>query len=194
MCTTTPRCRRSQHRSTSGWHSWPRPIRPSRRSIDGEGDEHRWYVRLRGEEKEHITVWLTLGQRTLRYEAYVMPAPEENVAQVYEMALAPQREVGRRPLRDRRGGCAVPARRTAARRGVRRRGRSRGRVDLRVLRAELPFADPPGLRQPLRQLTSAESFTMKFPVRRTRRASLSVPGGWCSSGNVVAPSAPAPCD
>jgi Putative bacterial sensory transduction regulator len=52
-----------------------------------EGDEHRWYVRLRGEEKEHITVWLTLGQRTLRYEAYVMPAPQENVAQVYELAL-----------------------------------------------------------------------------------------------------------
>ena len=52
-----------------------------------DGDEHRWYVRLRGDEKDHITVWLTLGQRTLRYEAYVMPAPEENVAQVYEMAL-----------------------------------------------------------------------------------------------------------
>ena len=52
-----------------------------------EGDEHRWYVRLRGEEKEHITVWLTLGQRTLQYEAYVMPAPEENVAKVYEMVL-----------------------------------------------------------------------------------------------------------
>ena len=52
-----------------------------------EGDDHRWYVRLRGEEKEHITVWLTLGQRTLRYEAYVMPAPQENVAQVYELAL-----------------------------------------------------------------------------------------------------------
>ena len=47
----------------------------------------RWYVRLRGEEKDHITVWLMLGQRTLRYEAYVMPAPEENIAAVYEVAL-----------------------------------------------------------------------------------------------------------
>lgn len=52
-----------------------------------DGDPHRWYVRLRGDVKEHITVWLALGQRTLRYEAYVMPAPEENIAQVYEMAL-----------------------------------------------------------------------------------------------------------
>ena len=40
-----------------------------------------------GEDKDHITIWLTLGQRTLRYEAYVMPAPEENHAAVYEMAL-----------------------------------------------------------------------------------------------------------
>jgi hypothetical protein len=53
----------------------------------GDGDEPRWYVRMAGEEKDHITVWITLGQRTLRYEAYVMPAPEENAAAVYEMAL-----------------------------------------------------------------------------------------------------------
>jgi hypothetical protein len=53
----------------------------------GEGDELRWYVRMRGEHKDHTTIWLTLGQRTLRYEAYVMPAPEENVAAVYEQAL-----------------------------------------------------------------------------------------------------------
>ena len=57
------------------------------RGEPGEGNEPRWYVRLRGEEKEHITVWLTLGQRTLRYEAYVMPAPQEHVAEVYESAL-----------------------------------------------------------------------------------------------------------
>jgi len=52
-----------------------------------ESNEPRWYVRLRGEAKEHITIWLTLGQRTLRYEAYVLPAPQENVATVYEHAL-----------------------------------------------------------------------------------------------------------
>jgi hypothetical protein len=53
----------------------------------GEGPELRWYVRMRGEEKEYTTVWLTLGQRTLRYEAYVMPAPEENAQQLYENVL-----------------------------------------------------------------------------------------------------------
>ena len=53
----------------------------------GELDEHRWYVRMRGEEKEFTTVWLTLGQRTLRYETYVMPHPEENAEALWEHLL-----------------------------------------------------------------------------------------------------------
>lgn len=52
-----------------------------------EGDEIRWYVRMCGEEKEFTTIWLTLGQRTLRYETYVMPAPEENAEHLYESVL-----------------------------------------------------------------------------------------------------------
>ena len=42
---------------------------------------------MRGEDKDVTTVWLTLGQRTLQYETYVMPAPEENAAQLYEHVL-----------------------------------------------------------------------------------------------------------
>lgn len=53
----------------------------------GEVDEYRWYVRMRGVEKEFTTIWLTLGQRTLRYETYVMPAPEENASMLYESLL-----------------------------------------------------------------------------------------------------------
>jgi hypothetical protein len=49
--------------------------------------EPRWYVRMVGEDKDVITVWLTLGQRTLRYETYVMPAPAENQSAVMEMLL-----------------------------------------------------------------------------------------------------------
>lgn len=49
--------------------------------------ERRWYVRLAGEEKDHITIWFTLGQRTLRYEVYVLPMPPENAAAVFELAL-----------------------------------------------------------------------------------------------------------
>jgi len=50
-------------------------------------DEIRWFVRMRGEEKDFTTVWLTLGQRTLRYETYVMPAPEENAERLHEHVL-----------------------------------------------------------------------------------------------------------
>ena len=53
----------------------------------GDVDEYRWYVRMRGVEKEFTTIWLTLGQRTLRYETYVMPAPEENASLLYESLL-----------------------------------------------------------------------------------------------------------
>ena len=49
--------------------------------------EPRWYIRMRGDDKDFITVWLTLGQRTLRYETYVMPAPEENAGQVADLLL-----------------------------------------------------------------------------------------------------------
>lgn len=50
-------------------------------------DGVRWYVRMRGDDKEFTTVWLTLGQRMLRYETYVMPAPEENDGELYEHLL-----------------------------------------------------------------------------------------------------------
>jgi len=53
----------------------------------GEPGERRWYVRLDGEEKTNFSVWLTLGQRTLSFETYFMPAPEENRAECFEYLL-----------------------------------------------------------------------------------------------------------
>ena len=42
----------------------------------------QWYLRFAGEEKDAITVWATLNQRTLHTEVQVMPAPEENAEAV----------------------------------------------------------------------------------------------------------------
>ena len=57
-------------------------------AVDRSTDQEiRWYVRMSGLEKEFTTVWLTLGQRTLRFETYVMPAPEENSQVLYESLL-----------------------------------------------------------------------------------------------------------
>lgn len=52
-----------------------------------ESGERRWFVRVRGEQKDVFSIWFTLGQRTLHYETYVMPAPEENHERFYEHLL-----------------------------------------------------------------------------------------------------------
>jgi len=54
---------------------------------DVESGERRWFVRVHGEEKDVFTIWFHLRQRTLHYETYVMPAPEENPAALYEHLL-----------------------------------------------------------------------------------------------------------
>jgi hypothetical protein len=50
-------------------------------------DLRRWYVRVTGEEKDVFSIWYSLRQRTLHFETYVMPAPEENHAEFYEHLL-----------------------------------------------------------------------------------------------------------
>jgi hypothetical protein len=80
-------------RRIDAWADGLLDANPSIAAIDrGTSDdtalgEPRWYIRMRGEDKDFITVWLTLGQRTLRYETYVMPAPEENASQVADLLL-----------------------------------------------------------------------------------------------------------
>lgn len=71
-----------------GWLAAQLEANPVVSAVDhGEPGERRWYVRLAGEEKSSFTIWFTLGQRTLHYETYVMPAPEENHAAFYEHLL-----------------------------------------------------------------------------------------------------------
>ena len=71
-----------------GWLAEQLAENPAVAAVDhGEPGERRWYVRFRGEQKETFTVWFTLGQRTLHYETYVMPAPIENLAEFYEHLL-----------------------------------------------------------------------------------------------------------
>lgn len=53
---------------------------------DDRGHYH-WSIRLRGEEKDVIALWLTLRQRTVHFESQVMPAPEENLEALYRFLL-----------------------------------------------------------------------------------------------------------
>jgi hypothetical protein len=54
---------------------------------DEESGERRWFVRVLGEQKDVFTIWFHLRQRTLHYETYVMPAPEENEGALYQHLL-----------------------------------------------------------------------------------------------------------
>jgi Putative bacterial sensory transduction regulator len=54
---------------------------------DVDSGERRWFVRVHGEQKDVFTIWFHLRQRSLHYETYVMPAPEENAGQLYEHLL-----------------------------------------------------------------------------------------------------------
>ena len=71
-------------------------VAAERQEVTDRTASHRWYLRFKGEEKDFITVWLTLGQRTLHHEAQFMPAPEENAEAVYQYLL----RRNARPLRD----------------------------------------------------------------------------------------------
>ena len=56
-------------------------------AVDRQPEAGRWYLRLRGDEKDFVTVWLTVRQRTLHHEAQVMPAPEVNIEATFEYLL-----------------------------------------------------------------------------------------------------------
>ncbi|MGH8981470.1 MAG: YbjN domain-containing protein [Acidimicrobiales bacterium] len=58
-------------------------VAAERQEVTDRTASNRWYLRFRGEEKDYITVWLTLRQRTLHHEAQFMPAPEEHPAEVF---------------------------------------------------------------------------------------------------------------
>ena len=59
----------------------------------GDPGERRWYVRVNGETKDVYTVWFTLRQRSLHFETYVMPAPEENHQVFFEHLLRRNRKL-----------------------------------------------------------------------------------------------------
>lgn len=70
-----------------GWAARERTENPLLLDVQHDREARRWYLRMQGDDKAVITVWLTLGDRTLHAETYFMPAPEENVEACYEYLL-----------------------------------------------------------------------------------------------------------
>ena len=78
----------AQHTATiDAWIDRQRRDNPALAAADRDESLRRWYIRLRGEERDFVAIWLTLGEYTLGYETYFMPAPEERVADVHELLL-----------------------------------------------------------------------------------------------------------
>jgi hypothetical protein len=56
-------------------------------AVERDAAARRWYLRVHGDDKDVYSVWFTLGQRTLHYETYFMPAPAENATGCYAQLL-----------------------------------------------------------------------------------------------------------
>ncbi len=77
-------------RAAATVEAWLEAQRSNPAVLAVERDEtgaQRWFVRLTSDEKGVFSIWLTLRQRTLHHETYLMPAPIENEARCYEQLL-----------------------------------------------------------------------------------------------------------
>ena len=70
-----------------GWTAAVLADNPVVEAVDVDRSERRWFVRVAGDEKDSSTIRLTLGQRTLHYETFVLPVPEDDAARFYEYLL-----------------------------------------------------------------------------------------------------------
>jgi len=68
-------------RRIDGWLADPESSVEYAEELDG-----RWAVRMRQEARDATTVWFTIGQRSIEYEAYVLPAAEGG-SELFEQAL-----------------------------------------------------------------------------------------------------------
>ncbi|MGC2485093.1 MAG: YbjN domain-containing protein [Acidimicrobiales bacterium] len=59
---------------------------------DDRGHFH-WLIRLKGDERDVITMWLSLRQRTVFVETELMPAPEENLETLYRYLMVKNHEL-----------------------------------------------------------------------------------------------------
>jgi hypothetical protein len=76
-------------RLIEGWLATQKDENPAVAAVvrDDTPGVRRWFVRVNGEEKDVFSLWFRLDQRSLHYETFLMPAPEENQAALYEYLL-----------------------------------------------------------------------------------------------------------
>jgi hypothetical protein len=55
--------------------------------VEHDPEISRWYVRFTCEGRDASTIYIDLGQRSLRYELYFMPDPPKNHEELYRWLL-----------------------------------------------------------------------------------------------------------
>jgi hypothetical protein len=53
--------------------------------------EGRWAVRMRQQTRDATTVWFTVGERSIEYEAFVVPVPPDSGPALYQALVRNQR-------------------------------------------------------------------------------------------------------
>jgi len=81
------------HGWMSEWHAKGLPGELDHVHAPDERGHYHWLVRLRGDEKDVITIWFSLRQRTVHVECELMPAPEENKEALYAFLLKKNAEL-----------------------------------------------------------------------------------------------------
>ncbi len=61
-------------------------------AVESDGPD-RIMVRIAGRSKDFLTIWFHIGDRTLSYECYFMPDPEENHEALYRYLLMKNAEM-----------------------------------------------------------------------------------------------------
>lgn len=78
-----------QHATDVLWASITSWVEDPNSAVEyAEAVEDRIAVRMRQDIRDASTVWWKPGQRSLRAEVYVIPAPARNAESVYRLALA----------------------------------------------------------------------------------------------------------
>ena len=85
--TTAPRLDGLLRTWAEQWHAAGLVGEIEHRTTPDDRGHFHWLVRLKGEEKDVITIWLSLRQRRVHVETEVMPGPEEHREELFHYLL-----------------------------------------------------------------------------------------------------------
>jgi hypothetical protein len=71
----------------SQWHASSFVGEIEHQDVPDDRGRFHWLIRLKGDERDVITLWLSLRQRTVFAETELMPAPDENIEELYRYLL-----------------------------------------------------------------------------------------------------------